>query len=78
MLHNVVLVMCVRVLVAQSCPTFSDPWIAAHQAPLSIGISRQEYWSGLLFPSPLDLPYPGIKPRSPTLQAVSLLSEPPE
>ena len=70
--------MCVCVLVVQSCPTFCDPWIAAHPAPLSIGISRQEYWSGLLFPSPLDLPYPGIKPRSPTLQAVSLLSEPTE
>ena len=78
MLHNVVLVICVCVLVAQSCPTLCDLWTAAHQAPLSIGFSRQTYWSGLLFTSPLDPPYPGIKPRSPTLQAVSLLSEPPE
>ena len=78
MLHNVVLVMCVCVLVAQSCPTLCDLWTAAHQAPLSIGFSKQTWWSGLLFTSPLDPPYPGIKPRSPTLQAVSLLSEPPE
>ena len=70
--------MCVCVLVAQSCPTLFDLWTAAHQAPLSIGFSKQTWWSGLLFTSPLDPPYPGIKPRSPTLQAVSLLSEPPE
>ena len=48
----------------------------AYQAPLSMGFSRQEYWSGLPFPSPRDHPGPGIKPRSPTLQADSLLSEP--
>ena len=48
----------------------------AHQAPLSMGFSRQEYWSGLPFPSPGDLPNPGIKPGSPALQADSLLSEP--
>ena len=47
------------------------------QAPLSMGFSRQEYWSGLPFPSPGDLPNLGIKPRSPALQADSLLSEPP-
>ena len=57
---------------------FVTLWTAAHQAPLSIGFSRQTYWSGLLFTSPLDLPYVGIKPRSPALQAVSLLCEPPE
>ena len=47
---------------AQSCPTLADPmeWTAAHQAPLSMGFSRQEYWSGLPFPSPEDLPHPGI------------------
>ena len=45
------------------------PWTAAHQAPLSVGFFRQEYWSGLLFSSPGDLPDPGIKPRSPVLQA---------
>ena len=47
------------------------------QAPLSVGFSRQEYWKGLPFPSPGDLPHPRIKPRSPALQADSLLSEPP-
>ena len=49
----------------------------AHQAPPSMGFSRQEYWSGLPFPSPRDLPNPGIKPMSPTLQADALTSEPP-
>ena len=53
------------------------PWTVAHQAPLSMRFSRQEYWSGLPFPSPGDLPNPEIKPRSPTLQAVTLTSEPP-
>ena len=53
------------------------PWIVAHQAPLSMEFSRQEYWSGLPFPSPGDLPNPGIEPGSLTLQAVSLLCEPP-
>ena len=47
------------------------------QAPLSMGFSRQEYWSGLPFPAPGDLPNPGIEPRSPTLQACSLPFEPP-
>ena len=49
----------------------------ACQAPLSMGFSRQEYWSGLTFPPPGLLPNEGIKPESPTLQADSLLSEPP-
>ena len=49
----------------------------AHQAPLSMEFSRQEYWSGLPFPTPGDLPDPGIEPGSPALQADSLLSEPP-
>ena len=52
------------------------PWTAARQAPLSMGLSQQEYWSALSFPSPGDLPDPGIKPMSPTLQADSLLSQP--
>ena len=56
---------------------FVTPWTVAYKAPLSMGLSRQEYWSGLPFPSPGDLPDPGIKPRSPTLQAEALLSEPP-
>ena len=47
------------------------------QAPLCIEFSRQEYWSGLPFPSPGDLPDPGMEPGSPTMQAASLLSEPP-
>ena len=55
---------------------FAILWAVAHQAPLSMGFSRQEYWSGLLFPSPGDLPDPGIEPRSPTLQADSLPTEP--
>ena len=53
------------------------PHEVAHQAPLSVGFSRQEYWSGLPFPSPGDLPNPGIEPRSPALQADALLSQPP-
>ena len=53
------------------------PWTAAHQTPLSMGFPRQEYWSGLPFPTPGDLPDPGIKSGSPALQADSLLSEPP-
>ena len=52
------------------------PWTIAHQAPLGMEFSRQEYWSGLPFPSPGDLPNRGIEPRSPALQADSLLSEP--
>ena len=51
------------------------PWTAACQVPLSMGFSRQEYWSGLPFPSPGDLPNPGIKPRFPALQADSLPTE---
>jgi len=46
---------------------FATPWTVAYQAPLSMGFSRQEYWSGLPFPSPGDLPDPGIEPRSPAL-----------
>ena len=56
---------------------FATHWSVAHQAPLSMEFSRQEYWSGLPFPTPGDLSYPGIKPRPPTLQAYSLPSEPP-
>ena len=55
---------------------FATPWTVAYQAPLSMEFFRQEYWSGLLCPSPGDCPNPGIKPRSPTLQADSLPSEP--
>ena len=58
-----------------SCLVVSDsaiPWTVAHQAPLSMGFPRQEYWSGLPFPSPGDLPNPGIKPLSPALPMGSL------
>ena len=55
---------------------FATLWTVAHQAPQSVGFSRQEYWSGLPFPSPGDLPNPGIEPRSPALQADALTSEP--
>ena len=51
------------------------PWAVAHQAPLSMGFFREEYWSGLSFSSPGDLPDPGIELRSPALQADSLPSE---
>ena len=56
---------------------FVTPWTVVHQAPLSMWFFRQEYWSGLSFPSPGDLPDPGIKPRSPAMQADALTSEPP-
>ena len=65
------------ILVAQSCLTLCDPIDCNPQAPPSMGFSRQEYWSGLPFPSPGDLPDPGLKPGSPALQADSLPFEPP-
>ena len=57
---------------------FATPWTVAYQAPPSMGFSRQECWSGVPFPSPGDLPDPGIEPGSPVLQADALLSEPPQ
>ena len=71
---------CVCVCVCVTCSVVSNsatPWTVAHQAPLSMEFTRQEYWSGLPFLSPEDLPNPGIKPGSSTLQADSLPSEPP-
>ena len=62
-------------VVTKSCPALVTPWTIACQAPLSMVFSRQEFWSGLLFPSPGDLPNPGIKPRFPALQADYLLIE---
>ena len=62
-------------VVAKSCPTLATPWTVACPVPLSVGFSRQEYWSGLPFPSPGDHPDSGIKPGSPALQADSLLTE---
>ena len=56
---------------------FATPWTVAYQAPLSMGFSRQEYWSVLPFPSPGDLPNPGFKPWSPALQTDALPSKPP-
>ena len=56
--------------------SFVTRWAVAHQGPLSISFSRQEYWSGSPFPPPGDLHNPGIKPGSPTLQVDSLPSEP--
>ena len=56
---------------------FVTPWTVAHQAPPSMGFSRQEYWNGLPFPSPGDLPNPGIEPGSPALEADALNSESP-
>ena len=56
---------------------FATLWTVAPQAPLSMGFSRQEYWSRVPFPSPGHLPNPGVEPRSPALQADTLSSEPP-
>ena len=64
----------------QLCPTLCAPWTAAHQAPLSMGFSRQEYWSGLPHPPPRDLSDPGMHPLLPVslvLQADSLPTGPP-
>ena len=63
---------------APPCPTLETPWTVGCQVPLSIGLSRQECWSGYLCPSLGDLPDPRIKPRSPALQTDTLPSEPPE
>ena len=66
---------CVYVCVScfeHSVQLFATPWTVAHKAPLFARFSRQEYWSGLLFPSPEDLPDPGINPGSPALKADSL------
>ena len=62
-------------LVAKTCLTLETPWTVAHQAPLSVGFCRQEYWSGLPFPSPGNLPDPVIEPASPALRADSLPTE---
>ena len=63
-------------LITKSCPVLTTPWSVVHQASLSMGFSRQKYWSGLPFPSPGDLPNPEIEHGSPALQADSLPSEP--
>ena len=56
---------------------YVTPWTVAYRAPLPMGFSRQDYWSGLPFPSPRDHPEPGIEPGSPALQTDALPSEPP-
>ena len=56
---------------------FTTPWTVAHQTPLSMGFPSQEYWSGLPFPSPGDLPNPGIELASPALVSRSFTTEPP-
>ena len=66
-----------KVMLLSRVQLFATTWTVAYQAPPSMESSRQEYWSGLPFPSPEDLPNPGIKPESPTLQADALPSETP-
>ena len=68
---------CSEVKLLSHVRLFATPWTVAYQAPPSLGFSRQEYWSGLPFPSPGDLSNPGIEPGSPILQADALSSEPP-
>ena len=68
----------VKVLVTQLCPTLGDLLTVARQAPLSMEFSRQEYWSQWPFPSPEDIPDPGMKPGSSALQVDSLPSQPPK
>ena len=69
---------CYCCLVAKSCPTLCDPVDYSLPAPLSVGFSRQEYWSGLPFPSPGDLPNLGIESRSPIFADGFFTTEPPE
>ena len=64
----------VKVSVVQSCPTLPTLWTVAHQAPLSMEFSRQEYWSRLPFPPPGHLPDPGVKPTSLTSPALTVSS----
>ena len=67
----------VRSRLLQCVRLFATTWTIGHQAPLSMGFSRQEYWSGLTCPPPVYLPNPGIEPRSSPLQMDSLTAEPP-
>ena len=74
---HIYIYICYAMLSCSVMSNFVTPWTAVHQAPLSMGFSRQEYWSGLPCPLSRNLPNPGIEPRSPTLQADSLPSKPP-
>ena len=69
--------LCRSYLPAQSCLTLATPWTVAHQTPLPVGFSRQEYWSGLSFPSPGDLPDPGMEPGSYAQTGIFFTTEPP-
>ena len=68
---------CCRLVISIVSDPFVTPWTETHQDPLSVGFPRQEYWSGLPFPSPGDLSDPGIKPRSPALAGRYFTNEPP-
>ena len=63
--------LCMHMCMLNSVQLFETPWTVACQAPLSVEFSRPEYWSGLPFPSPGDLPNPGIEPRSPASPALA-------
>ena len=65
-----------KVKLLSRVPLFASPWSVTYQTPQSMGFSRQEYWSGLPFPSPGDLPNPRIKPRSPAMQTALTYSFP--
>ena len=67
-----------RVCMLRHVQLFATLWTVARQTPLFMGFSRQEYWSGLPFPVPRDIPDPGIEPTSPASQVDSLPTEPPE
>ena len=67
----------VKVKLLSHVRLFATPWTIAYQAPPSMRFSRQEYWSGLPFPSPRDLPDPEMEPGTPAFQADALTSEPP-
>ena len=69
--------LCVHSPLLNRVQLFVTPWTLAHQVPLSMGFPRQEYWSGLPFPPPGDLPDPGIKPESPALAGGFFTTEPP-
>ena len=69
---TVLKILCGDSVFMKSCLTLATPWTVPCQVILSVGFSRQEYWSGLPFPSPGNLPNPGIKPRSPALQKSSM------
>ena len=75
LVHSYNRILAIGNFVAKLCPTLVIPWTVACKAPLSIAFSRQEYWDGFSFPSPWDLPDPGIETWSPTLHAVSSPTE---